>query len=102
MKKGIIFLMSCIIVIQSYAIYKLVNKTNPVITKNIVTSSSPQIIYKDKIIYKSDDLDYQIESDLIQYLKLNKSYKFSYPLTRNMKIIIIQNLDTINEINGGK
>lgn len=70
MKKILIFVMSIIIIMQSYAIYKLCNTVQPKITKEIVTSAPPKIIYKDKIIYKTNPIDEKIVYQTKMFLHL--------------------------------
>jgi len=58
--KLITLIMGIVICVQSFGIYKLVNKPIQVKTNNVITSSSPQIIYKNKIIYKPNSTDQKI------------------------------------------
>jgi hypothetical protein len=78
MKKTIIIIMSFIIIGQSFGIYKLLNKSEPIITKNIVTTSSPKIIYKDKIVYKNNAITEKILFQTDLFLFINRAYPDGY------------------------
>jgi hypothetical protein len=68
--------MSCIIIVQSFGIYKLINKQN-IIPKNLeITSSAvaPKIIYKDKIVYKENPINEKIIYQTRMFLDLRLEF----------------------------
>jgi len=60
MKKTIISLMALVIIIQSSCIYKLMKIPPQIISKNIVTTSQPKMIYRDRIITQDNATDIEI------------------------------------------
>jgi hypothetical protein len=96
MKKILIFLLILSNIASiSYFTFKDKNINQSKVTKEIVTSAPPKIIYKDKIIYKINPVDEKIEFQTKMFLHLLVSGQ-----CKCTNVDFLENFDLENTQNG--